>query len=128
MSQDEQEIRNLVAMWMVATKSGDMEAVMNLMTEDVVFLRVGHPPIIGKAAFAAAAGPTPPNAPQFNGASEIHEINVLGDHAYMWTKLKVVLTPLGSGSITRSGHTLSILRKEQGRWLLARDANMLSAN
>jgi len=28
--------------------------------------------------------------------------------------------------MTRAGHTLSILRKENGRWLLARDANLLS--
>lgn len=127
MSQDEQEIRNLVAGWMAATKAGDMEAVMHLMTDDVVFLRAGHPPIIGKASFAAAAGPRPPNPPQVDGKSEIHEVNVVGDHAYMWTKLKVVVTPVGSTPFTRSGHTLSIFRKEQGRWLLARDANMLSA-
>jgi hypothetical protein len=28
--------------------------------------------------------------------------------------------------MTRSGHTLSILRKQEGKWLLARDANMLA--
>jgi ketosteroid isomerase-like protein len=27
---------------------------------------------------------------------------------------------------TRSGHTLSILKKQNGKWLLARDANMLA--
>jgi ketosteroid isomerase-like protein len=26
----------------------------------------------------------------------------------------------------RSGHTLTILRKENGRWVLARDANLLA--
>jgi hypothetical protein len=28
--------------------------------------------------------------------------------------------------VERSGHTLTVLRKEQGRWLLARDANLLA--
>jgi hypothetical protein len=28
--------------------------------------------------------------------------------------------------MTRAGHTLSILRKEGGKWLLTRDANMLA--
>jgi hypothetical protein len=28
--------------------------------------------------------------------------------------------------MTRAGHTLSILKKERGRWVLARDANMLT--
>ena len=33
----------------------------------------------------------------------------------------------GKASITRSGYTLTILRKnEQGKWQIARDANMLS--
>ena len=37
-----------------------------------------------------------------------------------------VATPAnGSPAITRDGHTLNILRREHGRWLLARDANLL---
>jgi hypothetical protein len=28
--------------------------------------------------------------------------------------------------MTRAGHTLSILMKQDGRWVLARDANMLA--
>ena len=57
MQSDEQEIRQLVATWMAATKAGDIETVLSLMAEDVVFLRPGHPPMIGKSAFAAAAKP-----------------------------------------------------------------------
>ncbi len=37
MQNDEQEIRELVKNWMAATKSGDIETVLGLMTEDVVF-------------------------------------------------------------------------------------------
>jgi hypothetical protein len=45
----------------------------------------------------------------------------------MWTRLTVVVTPPGgSPPITRAGHTLSILKRENGKWVLARDANMLS--
>jgi hypothetical protein len=44
----------------------------------------------------------------------------------MWTHLTVVATPPDSGpSLTRAGHTLTILRKEHGKWVLARDANLL---
>jgi uncharacterized protein (TIGR02246 family) len=53
MQSDEQEICQLVARWMAATKAGDIETVLSLMAEDVVFLRPGHPPMIGKLAFAA---------------------------------------------------------------------------
>ena len=128
MSSDEQEIRALVATWMAATKAGDVEKVLSLMAEDVVFLLPGQPPMVGKSTFAAAARAQSKQAsPQFEGTSEIQEIKVIGDWAFMWTKLKVVVTPPGGAPpMTRAGHTLSILKKQNGRWLLARDANMLS--
>ena len=129
MQTDESEIRQLVATWMTATKAGDIETVLSLMADDVVFLIAGQPPMIGKAAFAAAARAQAGHAaPQFDGTSEIQEVQVLGDWAFMWTKLTVVVTPPGAAqSMTRAGHTLSILKKQNGKWLLARDANMLVA-
>ncbi len=129
MSTDEQQIRELVATWMEATKAGDTEAVLGLMTDDVVFLVTGQPPMVGKAAFAAAMQSQSGQSarPQFEGKSDIQEIQILGDWAYMWTKLTVIITPPASSqSITRAGNTLTILRKENGKWLLARDANMLA--
>jgi uncharacterized protein (TIGR02246 family) len=127
MTNDEQEIRQLVATWIEATKAGDADTVLSLMTDDVVFLITGQPPMIGKAAFAAAmqaqSGQPPP---QFDGKSEIQEIQVLGDWAYMWTRLTVIVTPPGGQPMTRAGHALSIMKKQNGKWLLARDANMLA--
>ena len=57
MQSDEQEIRHLVTTWMTATKAGDIETVLSLMAEDVVFLLPGQPPMTGKSAFAAVAPP-----------------------------------------------------------------------
>ena len=112
---------------MAATKSGDVKAVLELMSDDVVFLVAGQPPMMGKSAFAAAAeAQASHGSVQFDGTSEIHEIKVIGEWAFMWTKLTVTMTPPGSEPMTRAGHTLSILRKENGRWLLARDANLLA--
>jgi uncharacterized protein (TIGR02246 family) len=126
---DEEQIRELVQTWMSATKGGDLDTVLSLMADDAVFLIAGQPPMIGKAAYAAAARGQPnQERPQFDGRSEIQEIKVLGDWAYMWTKLRVVVTPPGGArSITRAGPTLTILKKHNGKWILARDANMLSA-
>src|SRR4051812_19400150 len=96
MTSDEQAIRALVATWINATKIGDTDAVLSLMADDVVFLVTGQPPMIGKAAFAAAMrAQSGQGRPQFDGKSEIQEIQVLGDWAYMWTKLTVVFTPPG---------------------------------
>ena len=38
MTEDEKEIRRLVETWMSATKRGDLDTVLGLMAEDVVFL------------------------------------------------------------------------------------------
>ena len=128
MQSDEQEIRQLVATWMTATKAGNIETVLSLMAEDVVFLMPGRSPMIEKSAFAAAAGAhAGQERPQFDGTSEIQEIKVVGEWAFMWTQLSVVMTPAGGApSMTRAGHTPSILKKQNGKWVLARDANMLS--
>ncbi|MDB6090286.1 MAG: ketosteroid isomerase [Gammaproteobacteria bacterium] len=127
MQSDEEEIRQLVTNWMAASKAGDVDTVLNLMADDVVFLVPGRPPM-RKSEFASAArAQSSHGSPKFDGTSEIQEIKVAGDWAFMWTKLTVVATPPdGSPSIERSGHTLTVLKKEKGKWVLARDANLLS--
>lgn len=127
MQRDEEQIRQLVASWMAATRSGDVDTVLNLIADDAVFLTAGKPPM-RKTEFAAAArAQSAPGAPEIDGRSEIQEIKVLGDWAFMWTRLTVVATPSDGGASTeRSGHTLTVLTKASGRWQLARDANLLS--
>ncbi len=127
MQNDEREIRQLVSTWMTASKTGEVETVLSLMADDVIFLAPGRP-VMRKADFAAAArAQSGQDAPRFDGSSEIQEITVLGDWAFMWTRLTVVVTPPeGAPPMTRAGHTLTILRKQNGKWLLARDANLLA--
>lgn len=127
MTTDEKEIRELVATWMAATKAGDTGRVLSLMTDDVVFLVPGQKPM-RKAEFArAAAAQGGKQAPTFDATSEIQEVNIAGEWAFMWTKLRVTITPPnGAAPMVRSGHTLTVLKKEGGKWLLARDANMLT--
>ena len=125
MENDEQAIRQLVTTWLDASKAGDTGKVLSLMTDDVVFLIAGQPPMCGKAAFAASQSAL--KAVKIDATSEIHEIEVMGDWAYMWTKLSVVITrPDGTAPTKRAGNTLSILRRQAGNWVIARDANMLA--
>ena len=78
MSSDEQQIRALVAEWMAATGAGDVDAVLRLMSDDVMFLRAGRPPM-GKDEFAAAARALAgPEAPRIEGRGEILELEVAG--------------------------------------------------
>ncbi len=127
MPTDEQEIRQLVATWMTASKAGDVETVLALMSDDVVFLVPGRP-AMNKADFAAASkAQSGQDAPQIDGTSEIQELQILGDWAFIQTKLTVVVTPPnGAPPVTRAGQTLTILRKQNGKWVLARDANLLA--
>ena len=122
-SDDEPAIRMLVAEWLSASKTGDTQKVLSLMADDVVFLVAGRKPM-RKADYAA--GQAALRDVTMEATSEIQEIKVLGDWAYLWSRLSVVMTPHDGASMTRAGDTLSILCKRNGRWLLYRDANLLT--
>jgi len=125
MTEDERAIRDLVETWMTASAAGDLETVLGLMADDVVFMVPGQEPF-GKEAFAAASQSA--DRPNIDGKSDIKELRVLGDWAFMRTHLKVTATPTDGGKeVRRSGYTLTILRKQpHGQWVLARDANLLT--
>ena len=127
MNVDEQAVRSLVARWHGATAAGDVDSVLPLMSEDVVFLIAGHPPMRGRGTFEQGlrgmlAGH------RIETTHEIREIVVSGELAYCWAWLTVLVTPRAGGdSVHRSGSALSILRKQaDGAWLLVRDANLLA--
>jgi uncharacterized protein (TIGR02246 family) len=125
MKNDEQAIRDLVATWLAATKSGDLATVLSLMSDDVIFMVPGQAPF-GKDAFAAAGQSM--KGMQFEGTSEIAEIKVLGDWAWMRNHLRVTMTPAGGKPMVHAGWTLTILRKNvKGNWVVARDANLVAA-
>ncbi len=126
MQSDEQEIRELVATWRAASQAGDVNTVLGLMTDDVVFLVPGRPPM-RKAEFASLSHiPSGAAPPKIDGTTEIEEIQVSGDWAFMWARWSVVITPPGGQPMERAGHTLSVLKRVNGKWLLARDANLLA--
>jgi uncharacterized protein (TIGR02246 family) len=126
MSHDEQQIRQLVSTWLAASKAGDVDTVLSLLADDIVFLLPGRPPMRKDEFAAMSKAQSGPGAPEIDGVSDIQEIQVLGDWAFMWTKLKVTVTPQGGAAMARAGHTLTILRRDKGRWVIARDANLLA--
>lgn len=125
MTDDERAIRELVGTWLTATKAGDLSKVLSLMADDVIFMVPGQKPF-GKEAFAV--GFRGQSNLQIDGKSEIQEIQVLGDWAYLRNHLTVTVTPRDAGkAATRSGFTLTILRKQPaGNWVLVRDANLMT--
>ena len=124
MQTDEQAIRALLDTWFAATKAGDHETVLKLMSDDVVFMVPGQEPF-GKDAFAAASKSM--RSVRLEGRSEIKELKILGDWAWMRCKLNISVTPPDRATITRSGYTLTILNKNpKGAWVITRDANLLT--
>jgi uncharacterized protein (TIGR02246 family) len=124
MSEDERAIRNLIASWMTATQAGDLSQVLSLMADDVIFMVPGQAPF-GKEAFAATSRDM--KDVRLEGESRVEEIGVTDDWAWCRTHLTVTATPPNGPPMRRSGYTLSILRKRpDGKWVLARDANLLT--
>jgi uncharacterized protein (TIGR02246 family) len=128
MENDEQQIRNLIETWLRATREGDVDTVLTLMTEDVVFLVPGQRPMVGRHAFGEALRAVL-GKHAVESKSDIDEISVFGDVAYCRTRLSVTVTSKHDNTpMLRTGHTLSILRRgADGKWRLARDANMVVA-
>lgn len=124
MTEDERSIRNLVENWQAATIGGEHQRVLELVTDDVVFLVPGAEPF-GKERFSAALGAM--KDVSFEGKTDIQEIRVIGDWAFLRTHIDISVTPAGASPARRSGHTLTILTKDtDGRWRIARDANLLT--
>ena len=120
---EEQAIRDLVDTWLAASEKGDLKTMLNLLADDVVFMVPGKEPF-GKETFAQ-------NYEQLKDTtmettSDIQEIKILGDWAWMRNFLRVTFTPTRGESTEHSGYILTILRKSSdGRWVIARDANLL---
>jgi uncharacterized protein (TIGR02246 family) len=124
MTDDEGAIRDLVARWLQASQTGDIDTVLRLMADDAIFMVPGHEPF-GKEAFRAASQGM--KDMRFQGTSEIRELKVIGDWAYARNYIDVTTTAPGGQPAHRKGYTLTLFRKEpDGRWLLARDANLLA--
>ena len=124
MTDDERAIRELVASWMEASRAGDTAKVLSLMADDVIFQVPGREPF-GKAAFAGMSQGM--QGIRMEGTSDIRELCVLGDWAYLRNHIAITVTPQGGKPMKRAGYTLTILRKQaNGQWLLSRDANLLT--
>jgi uncharacterized protein (TIGR02246 family) len=128
MQDDERAIRDLVARWTAASMAGKVEEVLELIAEDAVFHVAGREPY-GKEAFARSLRQGLEQV-RVEIRSEIAELQVVRDFAYMRNHLWVTITPRGGGApMKRTGYAMTILRKlPDGKWVLSRDANLLAAD
>lgn len=120
-------IYHLITQWHQASATGDLDTILTLMAEDIVFLVADHPPI-NRQAFIES----------FQAIRQSIKIQVLDWYieeleeadclAYCRSYLHLAITPNVTGHpIERKGPILSVFRKKpDGNWVLARDANFLS--
>ena len=118
MTNDESAIREVVNRWIKASKAGDVATVLNLMTDDVVFMVPGKEPF-GKDVYATLSKPSHSNL-DIEGTSDIKEIQVVGDWAYIRNYLEMTITPPNSFTCKESGlYAFLFLEKKQmgnGDW------------
>ncbi len=126
MRSDEREIRELHSTWIDAVNAGNLDRLLTLVADDVVFLNPGRAPV-GRDGFSLA----------FSGAqrqarvlctSELEEVVVVGEVAYTRSRDALSVTRRSDAETTQlAGHRITIYRKQpDGHWLLARDAHTLS--
>ncbi len=126
-SRNRAEIEALSARWLAAERRQDVEAMLEMVTDDAVFLMPNGQSVTGKPAIAAlfrsffAAFSSDHHA-------TIEEVEVFDTWAYVWWVETTVFTHRGGGPPVRlRGVGLSILRRDHdGRWRFARGINNLA--
>lgn len=120
---DEQAVQKWFDDWIAATEQGDLPLVLSLIADDVVFLVPGVG-VMDKQGFAAASASD--SEIEFGFDCSVREIQVLGDHAWIWAEGTVTMRDTRTQvTTTMAGHSLSILERRGDRWVVIRDANTM---
>jgi uncharacterized protein (TIGR02246 family) len=126
MGPDERAIREVHSTWIDAVNAGDLDRLLSLMADDVVFLNPGQARF-GRDGFSPGFSAAHPQA-RINCLSELEDVVVVGEVAYTLSRDSLSVTPRTRGeAVLLAGHRITIYRKQpEGRWLVARDAHTLS--
>ena len=106
-----------------AINSNDLERIMGMLTEDVVFMAPNAEPLVGKAAVRPwVAGYL--QAFKTNWDKPVKEFVVAGEWAYERYAYRSTDTPRGGGpAVVDTGWGLIVYRHDaDGTWRVARDA------
>ncbi len=125
MTTDEQAIRTVIDNWLRASAASDVSTMLTLLADDMVFIVPGRPPF-GKEEFKAAWDGPMRNAKAAANAV-VEEVLVSGNFGCTRTRLAVSITTPDGNTSRAKGYTMTLFRKQpDGRWLFARDANLLT--
>jgi len=102
----------------------DVNALLNLWTDDAVLLPPRHEPVIGKAAlrrFLEEKKDRYANHDMLAYDQEWNEVMVIGNYAYQWGTISFRIKPPTGNELGGAVHALRILKREEdGDWRVAR--------
>ncbi|MDG3006414.1 YybH family protein [Paludisphaera mucosa] len=126
MQSDERAIREFHSTWIDAVNAGDPARLLVMATDDVLFLNPGLS-TLGRDGFSAHFAAAHVQV-RISCVSKLEEVVIVGEVAYTRSRDTLTASPRTSGEESRlAGDRMTIYRKQpDGRWLLARDANVLS--
>jgi len=125
---DKESILVLADRWRLATRAKDIEAILELVADDVVFLPSSMPPIKGKEELGKMYRTFFQLYREIKHEAIIEEIQIAGDWAFLWGTDELRLTPQSEEpAIHLKGKGISILRRQSdGSWLFWRGINNMT--
>lgn len=122
--QDREGIESLQKLEITATMAFNVNALLNLWTDNPVLLPPRHEAIMGKAAlrrFLEEKKQQYANYDLLAYDEQWNEVMVVGEYAYQWGTVSYRLKPPTGSEIGGAVHAVRILRREEdGAWRVSR--------
>ena len=106
MGPDEREVREVHSTWIDAVNAGDLDRLLTLMADDVVFLNPGQSPL-GRDGFSPSFSAAHQQS-RIHCISELEEVVVVGEVAYTRSRDALSVVPRAGGEETQlAGHRIT---------------------
>lgn len=108
--------------WVDGYVNGNLDGIVNILSEDVVIMAENQPTVKGKAAarefFAPRVG-----RPGVSFTDDIQEVRINGDWGFVNGNfvIEIASKEAGKAPYVHSGRYFVLYRKENGKWLVFRD-------
>ena len=123
-ARDREAIAALEKSTIAASMAFDVNALLDLWTDDAVLLPPRHEPIVGKAAlrrFLEEKRQQYANYDMLAYNEEWNEVMVIGEYAYQWGAVSYRMKPPTGSEFGGSVHAMRTLKREDdGYWRVAR--------
>ncbi len=118
--EDSMDIKQVVQQYEQALNASDSAAVMKLYGSNPVFMPQHAPAMVGRDAVTKAYEMVFANL-RLAIRFEVHEVEVLGDQAWVRTTSAGKQTVLSTGQVSDEGNNeLFVFRRESGTWFIHR--------